>query len=474
PIHRVTVEDPWFGQFVFCIFSGYWPTFYIGPLSQRVIRNESIQNARSPVVTYNGLREKVVSHHYWEGNVSGSSAGGETSKWPIVSRNGGSLDMTEGNYYSLKVTHYDITCSEGNGYVDITVSGTQRWYTAGVEDKWISPIKKKATIRLRYERDPYNGSSTCKGPAQVSCSDPNWISATITSSPMQNAGNDSMDVGIRSVEYWLDKAFQPSKDERLPDDTTRSDAVFAALKSVSLTDINGLNDFNDLANPLGSLATLASHFKGMTDLRGFLKGFANFHLFWKYVVGCNILTAKDCSNLMKYLSGGLPNLIDKFVNQDLIGRGRSTRTIDSNYGTIDLIWNAKLVIGSPWTPMGVFQRFQQLGLAPTFGNIWDCLPYSFVVDWIVPIQDSIDNAMAIFSTLESNVKYHVLSRKVIRKVSRPFSSGGHTFNLNVRSVDYYRVVDGGLPSGLRLTPSVRLPSESQALTGLALIGQRVL
>jgi len=59
-------------------------------------------------------------------------------------------------------------------------------------------------------------------------------------------------------------------------------------------------------------------------------------------------------------------------------------------------------------------RIHSWGFAPTFGNLWDLIPYSFVVDWLVDVGEFLDVSETRLMLMRLNIRYATCSsRKVV-------------------------------------------------------------
>lgn len=72
----------------------------------------------------------------------------------------------------------------------------------------------------------------------------------------------------------------------------------------------------------------------------------------------------------------------------------------------------------------LIDQFDSLGLFPTYENIWDLLPYSFVVDWFVQIGDLLERVDNCQRLMRYNIRYVTMSES---EMMSGMSSGTSSF-----------------------------------------------
>lgn len=60
----------------------------------------------------------------------------------------------------------------------------------------------------------------------------------------------------------------------------------------------------------------------------------------------------------------------------------------------------------------LLQRLESMGTLPTFENLWDLVPYSFVVDWIIDVGGFLERVDTRLRLMRLNIRYATMSRKV--------------------------------------------------------------
>lgn len=446
-MHAVRVSDPWFGGWIRCGFGGGWPIFYVGPLFDREVRLETIWTG--PTVAKNGAtNEKPCHHTYVEGSVTGYTDGSTSAI--VFGPEGGSRTAETVLYGGKVVYRYEITVrgsstrSSGSAYFEATC--VQSYYYKGV----LQPGYPKTggfSWRLRRVRDEYTKSVAYDSPVLVSrwgyCSSSAYVLAS--SSPYGSGAGDTFIGGTSHIQYWIEKTLQTLGD---PGEyrSARDEAILSAVDNLELGQINPLNDFTDMLSPLAGIRRLADTIRSMSNWKSVVKGIASLHLFWDYVVKTNLMTAREVDGIRKSLAapgGGLRSLL---CPETLEGRGQATIAVKGG----SITYHAKAVYGSGWGPVSVLSQLMLQGLIPTVEDLWDLVPYSFVVDWVLPIGEAVGRMEKLGASLSLPLYYIVLSKKTVRHVAHSWQQGGHTFNVNLTAVDYYRSVTRRLPKDLGL------------------------
>lgn len=188
----------------------------------------------------------------------------------------------------------------------------------------------------------------------------------------------------------------------------------------------------------------------------------------------NILTAEEVKKLVHYVSGGYNASIGRALLEDMVGRGTASQTFPIKNGSALVEHHAKVVMGSGWGPFADVAKLQLLGLIPGVVDLWDDVPYSFVVDWVMPIQDSLQKFQSMAAILQLPLKYIVVGRKVTRSISADFTTGGHNFNLQVNAVDYSRNIIHSFPLDMSFGDLSFRDPRKHGLIGASLILQRFL
>lgn len=90
------------------------------------------------------------------------------------------------------------------------------------------------------------------------------------------------------------------------------------------------------------------------------------------------------------------------------------------------------------------QRLESIGVFPSFSNVWDLLPWSFAIDWLVDVGGYLSSVDARQRIARLNIRYVTMSRKRISSLQiEPTSEFPITGQL--RRVHYHRWVSGQCP-----------------------------
>ena len=183
-------------------------------------------------------------------------------------------------------------------------------------------------------------------------------------------------------------------------ETAHSDVSQSICENAQCVDVNSLAYIKDIvelsaAVRSGNFSTLTS----MLNSKSALKGASKALLSSEYGVR---LTVKDTREIMKSLKKSFSNR-----NRYKIGRGACSfsteckfmkKTIkfstEEHYKCVYDSWDRSL--------RGIIRNLYNADLALTLDNTWDLVPFSFVVDWFLPIGDYCNqvDAQAYLATLD--------------------------------------------------------------------------
>lgn len=145
------------------------------------------------------------------------------------------------------------------------------------------------------------------------------------------------------------------------------------------------------------------------DLKKTLSGASDAYLGWIYGVET---TKRDIADLS---ANFITSLNQMMFNPYRLRVGRARRT--SVVGNLRIIENYTVRARTPHGFRGLLNDLQSLDFWPELENLWDLVPYSFVVDWLLPVGDVLKTWDMEF--LLSNLEVHscVYSRKIIRRMT---------------------------------------------------------
>lgn len=105
----------------------------------------------------------------------------------------------------------------------------------------------------------------------------------------------------------------------------------------------------------------------------------------------------------------------------------------------------------------LIQRLESMGTLPTFKNVWDLVPYSFVIDWFSDVGEFLDRVDTRLRISRLDIKYVTSSRKQTFSGMIPVDPS-IPYKGSIDLVHYHRWVEGRCPA-----PSLA-PPPSQGFT----------
>lgn len=199
-------------------------------------------------------------------------------------------------------------------------------------------------------------------------------------------------------DYWKEE--QKGLNMCKLDPYRRRDATFEALESVLFTEALSLENLKDLLDVMetfkGFLSVVKDFRKAIKKMNPLLllKVVASVHLIYRYVIKT---TTKDLKDLKEFAEQ-LWLHRDDWWGYLSIARGRcKAQTYDkfvSTGQTYSCTMNLRLDIRPAQYQMITYLRTVGLGLTPAM--FWDMVPFSFVVDWVLPVGDTIEAVSTLY------------------------------------------------------------------------------
>lgn len=173
-----------------------------------------------------------------------------------------------------------------------------------------------------------------------------------------------------------------------------------ASQSVNANDVNMLAFLNDLRHPRQLLLRLR-------NLRR-LKQLANNYLSVEYGI---LPTISDIEEIVKAMRRMRP-FLDR--NGFSIYTAKHDDSMEIPNERYILEQHMKLAIANEDQALDKFiNRLDSMGTLPTLKNVWDLIPYSFVVDWLVDVGDWLEAIDSRLRLSRLDVKYATWSQKLI-------------------------------------------------------------
>lgn len=138
----------------------------------------------------------------------------------------------------------------------------------------------------------------------------------------------------------------------------------------------------------------------------------------------------------------------KYLDRDenLILTAGSTDSVSKGMVSYTSVRRVKLAVAKEDSAVqSIYQRLVDVGIFPTFVNLWDLVPYSFVIDWFVDIGDLLKriDQKIYFSTL--NIAYATTSQKDVTEYSF-VATNDFPFSGKVTQKGYHRRVSNHCPA----------------------------
>lgn len=171
-----------------------------------------------------------------------------------------------------------------------------------------------------------------------------------------------------------------------------------ASEQVNATHINMLAFLRDIRNPTQMIPKLRNLKK--------LKSYADAYLSVEYGL---LPTISDLQNIFEAV-GRLKPHFDR--NGFKTFHSGTTTTLVANGITGIREQRLKLAIRNEDDALcSILNGLESVGILPTFNNVWDLLPYSFVVDWFVDIGDYLARVDTHLRLMRLSISYVTMSHK---------------------------------------------------------------
>jgi len=239
-------------------------------------------------------------------------------------------------------------------------------------------------------------------------------------------------IAYRSFQFKYPREFTPRGEI--------GSLVRKAVEGMDVIDYNMI-DFAVKAKNIMSLLPPVDDLKDV--LKGKAKAFANVYLWIRYGL---TLTS---SNMMS-LTSDIPVLLEQAKKLDEVVRiaARSHGTVPDDTGDWDVAYVFSAFVDQYPHQYGHIGRQLSLlyswDIMPTSQNLWDMIPYSFVLDWVYPVSNILNNFD--FNTKVELYKVHaaVQSYRLTREQDNPTITGMFHFG-QLTDVIYHRYVTPSLP-----------------------------
>lgn len=250
----------------------------------------------------------------------------------------------------------------------------------------------------------------------------NWLAASGTNSPRFGELVGKLDNGTlynsgsgKTLKEFEDRVRSFSADSNALYFFSSADAVSIAFPQFESNHIEGLLELRSLSaliNPIKLAKLLINKAKreGKVSVKGLLNLLADAHLSYSLGLAPTISDAADIAKRAKNLrvryTGDLSKPVTAYGKFLLPPDEGLWSPFDGTY----VVARSKLRVAlSEDTWWMALMPFHAMNLLPTFSNIWDLLPLSFVVDYFTNIGDSLDAVDQAMFFLGLEVEYVVHS-----------------------------------------------------------------
>lgn len=277
-----------------------------------------------------------------------------------------------------------------------------------------------------------------------------WYIGTI--SPYQSPAVTRSKLNLLMARLILGNVFFPL--EEMP----MGDLAMKASEKVNANTVNMIAFLRDLRHPTEMIPKL----KNLLSLRTI----SGNYLSYQYGV---LPTISDIQSIVESFKRISPYLDRNGFSTYSAGH---TDSIEQGDFTYSLEQHIKLAIDHEDDEFqALIQRLESIGIFPTFENIWDLVPYSFVLDWLIDVGGFLERVDTRLRLARLNIRYATMSTK--RTIEgNIFSSKGAPYDGTVKWVLYHRWVDDHCPvPALSLNPTFQ--DFSHWLESGALLAQRI-
>jgi hypothetical protein len=229
-----------------------------------------------------------------------------------------------------------------------------------------------------------------------------------------------------------------------------------AVENFSANNVNMLEFFAGLKNP----ASLVPKLKNLK----FLKGIANEYLKVSFGVLPTISDLEEVHGAFRRIRPS----VDIHGNRTSYAAYTASATLNDVEHTLEQ--RVKVAVASNDRELtSLASQLDNIGVLPKLSNIWELIPFSFVIDWFINVGNYIESVELQNRIVHFDVKYATLSWK--RTLSKTLDNCNGYYG-TVRLIEYDRWVQLTCPT---LSPSLETPFDAKShwLTAAALAITRI-
>ena len=209
------------------------------------------------------------------------------------------------------------------------------------------------------------------------------------------------------------------------------DLAMRASESVNANSVNMLEFLRDIGHPLDMIPKLSNLLKLRTHAGNYL------------AVQFGVLpTISDIQDIIGAFRKRKPYL-DKCGFSVYNSSSSASASVKLHDFTLEQ--HLKLAIDDEDSDLDALtERLESWGILPTFENLWDLVPYSFVIDWLIDVGDLLRRVDTRMRLTRLNVRYVTMSVK--RQTNKTFEwSAEFPYTGYIQSGYYYRWVSDQCP-----------------------------
>lgn len=241
--------------------------------------------------------------------------------------------------------------------------------------KWIVNKNSNGDYDITEIQDDYNSSG---GPYRWSHTYKNVISTGWY--PIRTVGWEEATFNYLQNEYQTFQAVTLLEIYLAPYATLWSSAYVDAVDKIPKISINAIEGVFDLIGFLrGLYATLTDPIGALRELSHNARDWGNDWLSYRYVYTTTKLDISEIKSGMRAISE-INNLIKE--EYSVTGRAKDgliSVGVTATFKMCDII------------PSSYEELFRQYGLTPSAYDLWDIIPFSFIVDWFAQLGDILEN-----------------------------------------------------------------------------------
>lgn len=193
-----------------------------------------------------------------------------------------------------------------------------------------------------------------------------------------------------------------------------------------------------------------------------LEAVSGDYLTWIYGV---LPTIHDLERIWDYFRAH-ENYYDR--NGYVVFTAVETQSTTSDHGDQMITWRAKVAIDEEDPRyLDLRKQYDNLGRLPTLKEIWELIPFSFVIDWFVNVGKMLDGLQATGFAIRLPIRYYTLSKKVVT-TSRNSNLCNGAVSYDLKRTTYHRWVTDHCPS-VFVPPAFETTFLDRWIEGAALI-----